>query len=105
LQFAISKPVSPESLQALRAEVVRALDAGAGSISIDVDDVGVLDSVLISALISILREARERGASVALGATRKNILDTLQITALDKVFKIVSSGEPQAQLRPVRRSA
>jgi anti-anti-sigma factor len=107
VQFAVSKPVSPEALQALRVEVVQALEAGAGTIAIDVDDVGVLDSVLISALISILREARERGASVSLGASRKSILDTLHITALDKVFKVVSSGEPHNAPvpQPVRRTA
>ncbi len=68
-----------------------AIAAGTRSISIDVDDIGVLDSPIIGALISVLRDARERGASVTLRATRKSILDTLRITALDKVFTIVSA--------------
>jgi anti-anti-sigma factor len=92
--FSIEKGAPPESLQALRIAVVRAVEDGAKSVAIDIDEVGLLDSRLIAALISILREAREHGASVLLGATRKNILDTLRITALDKVFTIVTS--PQA---------
>jgi hypothetical protein len=77
-----------------------AVGAGASSVAIDVDDIGVLDSPIIGGLISILRDARERGASVTLRATRKSILDTLRITALDKVFTIVSTDEPAAVPAP-----
>jgi anti-anti-sigma factor len=94
IQLSIAKPASPENVQALRSEVVSAIEAGATAITIDVDDVGVLDSPLISALISILREAREHGVSMSLHATRKNILETLHITALEKVFRIVSTDLP-----------
>jgi anti-anti-sigma regulatory factor len=94
VQFSINKPVSPETLQGLRTDVVTAIDGGAESITIDVDDVGVLDSPLIAALISILREAREHGVTVSLHATRKSILETLHITALEKVFRIVSTDAP-----------
>ena len=57
----------------------------------DIDDVGILDSRVISTLIAILREVRARGASVELRASRKSILDTLRITALDKVFAVTES--------------
>ena len=93
--FNLSKPVSPESLQALRAEAHAAVAAGAGSITIDVDHLGVLDAPVISALISLLRSIRASGASIALQASRTNILDTLRITALDQVFTIVTSAEPE----------
>ena len=64
-------------------------------IAIDVDDVGVLDSPVISTLIAVLRDVRERGAAVELRASRQNILDTLRITALDKVFS-VSKAAPRS---------
>lgn len=104
VQLAVPKAVSPEALQALRAGVVAAIDAGATEVTIDVDDVGVLDSPLIAALISILREARERGATVSLLATRKSILETLHITALEKVFRVVSSGDQSALPPPARKA-
>jgi anti-anti-sigma factor len=91
LKFSLSKPVSPEALADLRARVSQAAAGGVETVAIDVDDIGVLDSPVIGALISILRDTREHGGSVTLRATRKSILDTLRITALDKVFTIVSS--------------
>jgi ABC-type transporter Mla MlaB component len=94
LGYSLTKPVSPESLADLRVAVSQGIAGGAQSVAIDVDDIGVLDSPVIGALISILRDARERGASVALRATRQSILDTLRVTALDKVFTIVSTDGP-----------
>ena len=90
LGFALSTPVSTESLGELRADIARAVAAGLRKIIIDIDDIGILDSPIIAALITIRRQSRESGASVALQATRKSILDTLRVTALTKVFTIVS---------------
>jgi len=101
--FPLQKAASREALQDLRVAVVRAVEGGAKSVAIDIDEVGVLDSPLIAALISILREARERGASVSLGVTRKSILETLRITALDKVFAIVAGAEPVLPQAPAAR--
>jgi anti-anti-sigma regulatory factor len=100
VQLSVSAPVSPEVLQALRADVVSAIEDGATAITIDVDDAGVLDSPLIAALISILRDAREHGVSVSLHATGKNILETLHVTALERVFRIVSDTGDQAVPAP-----
>jgi anti-anti-sigma factor len=77
-------------LQGLRAEVARTIEHGARNIAVDIDDVGQLDSPVISTLVSILREAREHGAVVTLRAARTSILDTLRVTALDRVFTIAA---------------
>ena len=99
--LSVSKPVSPEVLQLLRAEVISAIEDGVSGITIDLDDAGVLDSPLIAALISILRDAREHGVSVSLRATGKQTLETLHVTALEKVFPIVSGAErPAAAKKP-----
>ena len=95
--FKLSKPATPESLQSLRAAVERAVEDRAGSIVVDVDQLGVLDAPVISALISLLRTARTHGATISLQASRENILDTLRITALDKVFTIVTLEQPPAR--------
>jgi anti-anti-sigma factor len=105
LVFNLSKPATPESLQSLRAAVERAAQDHVEGIVINVDQLGVLDAPVISALISLLRTARAHGTSISLQASRANILDTLRITALDKVFTIVTDTEAPAPVAPERRGA
>ena len=100
--FALAKPVSPEALHTLRGKVARSIADGARTVALEIDDVVVLDSPVISGLIEILRDARECGATVTLRAERKGILETLRITALDRVFTIESRGAGVAPPSPRR---
>ncbi len=86
--FAPSSPITVEGLKVLRSEALAAAQSGRRHIVIDLDEVGVLDSRLIATLISILRDVRQLGAEVSLKARRRGILDTLRVTALDRVFTI-----------------
>jgi anti-anti-sigma factor len=86
--FSLQKPVTASALDALRNGVADAVGGGVRAIVVDIDDIGVLDTTVISTLVGLLRDAGTRGASVALRAGRKRILDTLRVTALDKVFTI-----------------
>jgi len=90
----LAEPVTPEALDALRREVTDALEAGRKAFLLDIDGVGHLASPTLAGLISVLREARESGAVVALRASRKPLLDTLRVTALDKIFTIVTPLGP-----------
>jgi anti-anti-sigma factor len=100
--LSLKKPVTPEALSALRASAAAAA-AGSTRVVIDIDDVGVLDSHLISGLISLLRDVREQGGDVTLLAQHKSILDTLRITALDKVFTVEAPrATPPAELPATR---
>jgi len=105
LGYAVLKPVSPESLRELRATIKRDIAAGADSIAVDVDDIDHLDSPIIAALISILRDSRECGVQVRLRATRQGILDTLRVTGLDQVFTIVSNVAAPLPAPPARATA
>ncbi len=102
--ISIKKPVNHEALAILRREVATALDAGEADILVDIDDIGVLESYVISVLILVLRDARERGAAISLRASRPHLLDSLRITALDKVFTIVAA-DGAAMPVPVKRPA
>jgi anti-anti-sigma regulatory factor len=106
--FTLTKLPTSDVLERLRSDVMHAvIDDGASAIAIDIDDIGVLDSPIISALIRLLREVRERGASVSLRASRTSLLDTLRITALDKVFAVSAAGErpePPPAATSARRS-
>jgi anti-anti-sigma factor len=88
--FSLEQPLTTEALVAVRARVEAALEAGAREFAVDIDGVGVLDSKTIAVLISILRLVRECGGSVSLLASQPNILDTLRITALDRIFTVAS---------------
>ncbi len=101
--LSLKKPVTPEALSALAASAAAAVAAGAERVVVDIDDVGVLDSQLISGLISLLREVRERGGDVTLLAERKSILDTLRITALDKIFTLEPPRAPLPAELPATR--
>lgn len=100
----LRKPVTPERLTVLRADAGRALDEGAHGLAVDVEDVAVLDSQIIAALIAILREVRERGASMQLRAHRQSLLDTLRITGLDRVFTVTEPGANSARVAAVPRT-
>jgi anti-anti-sigma factor len=93
--FRILPPVDRESLAALRAEVASAARAGEGRYVIDLDALSVLDSPVISALIATLRDVREVGSELILATSKPAILETLSVTALDKVFAVEPS-QPDA---------
>jgi anti-anti-sigma factor len=98
--FPIKAPVTAAVLSELQTAIVAAVTAGERSVLIDLDEVAVLDSALISTLVKILREVRALGGTVKLAVSRKNLLDTLRVTALDKVFAIVEPGAPVPPARP-----
>jgi hypothetical protein len=62
--------------------------------------VPVLDSPVIGALIAALREVREAGGTMALAVRRSSLLETLRITALDRVFAVVDPGEATPPSKP-----
>jgi anti-anti-sigma regulatory factor len=103
LTIHLSKPTTPEALREFRAEVVRLLEAGTKALLVDIDEVGTLDSPTIAALIVALRAARERSAVLSLQVSRKNLLETLRITALDQVFTIVLPLAALAEAAPAKR--
>jgi anti-anti-sigma factor len=86
----LCKPVTADALEALREQTVRALESGSKALLVDIDDVGTLDSSAIRALIVCLREARDHAAVLSLRVSHKGLLETLHITALDRVFPIVT---------------
>ncbi len=57
---------------------------------LDLDGLEALDSSRIRQLITLLRRAREAGGKIALHVTRPELLRTLSVTALDKLFELVN---------------
>jgi anti-sigma B factor antagonist len=74
---------------ALEAEVLAALEAGATRVVLDLDNIETLDTQALRGLISLLRRARSAGGGLALRTSRRDLLRTLSVTALDRVFPVV----------------
>jgi anti-anti-sigma factor len=79
----------PESFPALEGAILEAVREGAGQVVLDLDSVASLDSAELRELIKLLRSARSSGGDLALHSTRANVLRTLSVTALDRVFPVL----------------
>ncbi len=94
LTFPLLPPLTPDGLAILRGDVKRALAEGERRVAIDVDALPVLDTSVIKFLITVLRDARQQDGAVVLRAGRPAILETLHVTALDKLFSIEAPLAP-----------
>jgi anti-anti-sigma factor len=81
----------PEVYPEVEATVFGALQEGAERIVLDLDAVAVLDTKALRGLISLLRRARSTGGEIALRSSRTDVLGTLSVTALDRVFPVLRS--------------
>ncbi|MBV8530562.1 MAG: STAS domain-containing protein [Candidatus Eremiobacteraeota bacterium] len=80
----------PQLHQPIEAAVVAAVQNGAGRVVLDLDALDTLDTEGVRGLIEILRQARSIGGELALRATRPDVLRTLSVTALDKIFPLAA---------------
>ncbi|MEO6836001.1 MAG: STAS domain-containing protein [Candidatus Tumulicola sp.] len=83
----------PQAYPAVEAAVLAALSDGAERVVLDLDSVAVLDSGALRGLILLLRRVRSAGGELALRSNRADVLRTLSVTALDRVFPIL---QPEA---------
>jgi anti-anti-sigma factor len=78
----------PANYAAVEAAVDAKLLRGAEQVVLDLDSLAVLDTEGLRGLIALLRRARLRGAQIVLRSSREEILRTLSVTGLDRVFTI-----------------
>ena len=88
--FTLSEPPDAGAFEALQRSVLGALDEGFTTISIRLDGLRSLDSASLRQLIKLLRRTRERGGDLELLSGRSDILRSLRVTALDKVFRVAA---------------
>jgi anti-anti-sigma factor len=84
-----SIPYLPQNYPAVEAAVEAALRQGKERIALNLDTLAVLDTEAMRGLIALLRRARLKGAQIALQVSQAEILRTLSITGLDRVFEVV----------------
>jgi anti-anti-sigma factor len=88
-------PVAASALAEMRAAASAV--AASQTFTVDLNGLTVLDSPIIAALIATLRDLREHGAELVLVTDRPAILQTLHVTALDRVFDVEA---PTTELEP-----
>ncbi len=78
----------PQTFPAIEGAILEALRDGAERVVLDLDSVASLDSAALRELIKLLRSARSSGGDLALRSTRADVLRTLSVTALDRIFDL-----------------
>lgn len=78
---------------ALRDAIHQALDAGAKSILINLDDVTTIDSSGVGELVSSYTTVTNRGGRLKLANLPPKVADILQITQLITVFDVYEDEE------------
>lgn len=88
--FSLGEPPDTAAFETLQASVMAAFEAGEKSVSVDLDQIATLDSAAMRRLITLLRRTRDRGGEIGLITGRADILRSLQVTALDKIFHVTA---------------
>jgi anti-sigma B factor antagonist len=81
----------PQAYAALEAAVLAALEAGTTRVILELDGVETLDTEALRGLIALLRRTRAAGGELVLRTSRPDVLRTLSVTALDRVFRVVQA--------------
>lgn len=77
----------------LKDEVSHCLNAGAGCILIDFQDVTFMDSSGLAALISAVRLVRDQGKKLCLCSVNQQIKMLLELTSVDQIFQVFGNQE------------
>lgn len=72
----------------MERELQEVLRLGANSVVVDFAEVGFIDSTVLSLLLRYQPRFRARGGDLVLVSDDRRILRTLEITGLDRVFRI-----------------
>ena len=79
----------PDALDRITRETLAAFEEGAPRVVLDLDALTRLDTDGVRGLILLLRRSREVGGEVALKVTRPELIRSLSVMALDRLFPMV----------------
>ena len=81
----------PSQLDSLVDQVVAAFADGAPEIVLDLDSLTRLDTDGVRGLILLLRRSRESAGEIVLKVTRPEIVRSLHVMALDRLFRVTGA--------------
>ena len=87
----------------LREAVTKAVTTKTPSLTVGLDELAALDAGVLNGLIAGLRRLRNVGGAMQVHVTRPDLLRALDITGLDRVFKVVATAPEEEPPRPARR--
>jgi anti-sigma B factor antagonist len=73
----------------LRTALLALSDQGVRDATVDLSELGFIDSTGLGALIRVLKHYREQGGELRLAAPTRPVAKVLEITGLDRLFQIV----------------
>jgi len=82
----------------VRTAMLSLLDSGCSSLIVDLSEVDYLDSSGLGILVAGLKRAREHSGEVFLVSPKPRIVHVLEVTGLDKVFRILGSVDEAVEL-------
>ena len=87
--------INLEQREELKKELIALVSESQNKFVVNLSHVGFLSSLVIATLIVFAKEARQKGGDVRLCCPLEEAMNVIQITQLDKVFKIFKE-EPEA---------
>ena len=72
----------------MERELLEVLQLGGNSVVVDFAEVGFIDSTVLGLLLRYQPRFRDRGGDLVLVSDDRRILRTLEITGLDRIFRI-----------------
>lgn len=81
----------PDAYPLVEAAVLTALEDQTANVVLDLDSLESLDTDGVRGLITLLRRARAAGRDLALSSTKARVRRTLEVTALDRLFRMVEA--------------
>ncbi len=81
----------PDSIDRIQQEALALFGEGAPRVVLDLDVLPRLDTDGVRGLITLLRRSREVGGEIALKVTRPELVRSLHVMALDRLFPMVGS--------------
>jgi anti-sigma B factor antagonist len=77
---------------AFRTELLSVIDSGARNVIVDLSETTFIDSTALGVLLAI-RKRLSSGTMISIVSADRNILRSLEITGLDRVFRIYATVE------------
>ena len=84
----VSGEVDLHTASEMERELVEVLELGGNSVVVDLAEVGFIDSTVLGLLLRYKPRFRSRGGDLVLVSDDRRILRTLEITGLDRIFRI-----------------
>lgn len=78
---------------AISAQVSKALEAGAKTLLIDLEETTFVDSSGLGTLVSALKRTREKGCEMAVCSINPQVKMLFELTSMDQVFAIYENRE------------